>query len=507
MTDSFDEIKETMKNKNDRAIDHLKAIAIEATHDGIALLDKEGTYYYLNEAHIRIFGYESESDLKGKTWRAIYGPEEIERIETKLFPQLMADGAWSGVTVGRMKDGAPIYQHITLTTLSDGGLICITRSINEERELALRLESSNRQLSNIVASINNGIILETAERRLVTINQTLVDMFGLEVDPTQAVGMSCIDAMQIVKGNVKDPEGFIALTEDLVRLAQTAFGNPVSLKNGRELIRDFIPVHNGAQLEGFLWVYRDITDQVRRADELERLVEKERELNSLKSKFLHTVTHEFKRPVLNTLEGVSLIKMLLQDQPGAEPIQRNLDFLVQELEKLNRHVNRLVSYETLLARKSLNLRPVLVKNLISNFLNYHYRMFIMSEKFIIQDETSDQFIEADMSMFDIVLRNLVENSVKYSYANDQVIITSSLSLDQRMVIMIFDNTLKNGHLPKQDYLGQPLYRGELNDDNGLGLGLGIVENIVALHGGHTAFKVGQGRFQVTIELPVTNTAL
>lgn len=496
-----------MKNRQvNHAFGQLMAKAIETAHDGIALLDKDGVYLYLNEAHIKIFGYENESELKGRTWRAIYGPDEIQRIESVLFPLLMREGSWSGVTVGCMKNGEPIHQHITLTTLNDGGLICITRSINEERKLALRLEASNRQLNNIVANINNGIILETADRRLLSINHTLIDMFGLTIEPAHAVGTSCVDAMQLVKSNVKGPEVFIARTEQIVSETQSVMGDPVSMLSGRELVRDFIPVRNGEELEGYLWVYRDMTDQVRRAEELQRLVDKERELNNLKGKFLHTVTHEFKRPVLNTLEGVNLLKMLLQDQPGADPLQRNLDFLVQELEKLNRHVNRLVSYESLLARKSLNLRSVMVRNLISNFLNYNYRMFMISEKFEVIDETSDQHIDADMPMLDLVLRNLVENSVKYSYANDKVSIYCGPTSDGSHILISFGNVLKEGHLPKEDYLGQPLYRGELRDDNGLGLGLGIVENIVALHGGAVAFKVEEGRFQVNIELPIKSVA-
>ena len=52
----------------------LKELAISGAHDGIALLDAEGKYYYLNDAHVKPFGYAHENELIGNTWHAIYPP-------------------------------------------------------------------------------------------------------------------------------------------------------------------------------------------------------------------------------------------------------------------------------------------------------------------------------------------------------------------------------------------------------------------------------------------------
>jgi len=73
---------------------------IEAAADGIGILEGD-TYSYLNPAHVNIFGYDDPEELLGKTWQELYPPEEIERLETEIFPMLQQDGAWHGETSGK----------------------------------------------------------------------------------------------------------------------------------------------------------------------------------------------------------------------------------------------------------------------------------------------------------------------------------------------------------------------------------------------------------------------
>jgi PAS domain S-box-containing protein len=52
-----------------------KLTAIDNAFDGIALLDNEGNYMYMNKAHANMFGYDSADELHGKSWQTIYTPE------------------------------------------------------------------------------------------------------------------------------------------------------------------------------------------------------------------------------------------------------------------------------------------------------------------------------------------------------------------------------------------------------------------------------------------------
>ncbi len=480
----------------------LKALALDTAMDGVALLDSEGVYYYLNAAHVRIFGHEHESELIGNTWRCIYAEEEIARIEREVFPQLMRDGVWHGVTLGKKKDGTGVFQQLSLTSLSDGGLLCMTRSIDREVEFERELNVRTRRLQSIVGSVGEGILLETVDHEIVVLNESLKRIAGIPVEINELIGRKTFDALQALKSLVAHPDLFIREIQNNLAHGKKALGQVVVLLNGKVLSRDFIPIGHEDHLEGYLWVYRDITEQELRKEELRKLFERERELNNMKSKFVHTVSHEFKRPVLNTLRGATMLKMLMREHEGLEPLNRTVDALIDELDKLNRQVNRLVNYESLLVDQQLDLMPVNIRNLMSNFLNYNYSMFMASEKFDIHDCDSDRAILTDMNMLNLVLTNLVENAIKYTDFNSRIFIGCHVDNSKQTALFTFSNPMRSGHMVNAALLGNPMYRGSKTDDNGLGLGLAIIQSIITMHKGNITYKVENGVFMAIMSLPL-----
>lgn len=148
--------------------------AVESSMDGIALLDTAGVYYYLNQVHITMFGYEKEDELIGKTWQAIYDQPETDRINQDIFPLLTANKKWSGETIGKSKTGKPVYQEITLTLLEDGGIICICRDI-EQRIL------NRKQLrihEKIMEQTNSMLMITNRNREITWVNEAFCRTTG-----------------------------------------------------------------------------------------------------------------------------------------------------------------------------------------------------------------------------------------------------------------------------------------------------------------------------------------
>lgn len=149
-------------------------IAIASSMDGIALLNAQGQYYFLNDVHVKMFGYDSQEELIGKTWQYIYGQAEINRINNDLFPLLMANGKWSGETLGKSKTGTPVYQEISLTALPDGGLVCICRDISEKKKSREKLELQEQILKNT----NSIAIVTNADKEIVWVNAAFTRLTG-----------------------------------------------------------------------------------------------------------------------------------------------------------------------------------------------------------------------------------------------------------------------------------------------------------------------------------------
>lgn len=138
--------------EQDRAeeLTHQQIAAMKASLDGMAILDQEGKYTYLNEAHAQIYGYKSHKELVGKTWKILYSPSELKRFENDIMPAFWKAGRWRGEAMGLRQDGTLFPQEVSLTAIEGGGLVCFVRDITElkrveaERERALNLEKEAR---------------------------------------------------------------------------------------------------------------------------------------------------------------------------------------------------------------------------------------------------------------------------------------------------------------------------------------------------------------------------
>ena len=128
------------ERKRQRQEAERRSTAMEAASDGMAILDGDGVYRYVNQAHADIYGYDSPDVFLGNTWKLCYKDEELRRFETDIMPTLSEEGNWRGTATGHRADGTSFPQDLTLTALDDGSVVCVVRDITDqiEREKALR---------------------------------------------------------------------------------------------------------------------------------------------------------------------------------------------------------------------------------------------------------------------------------------------------------------------------------------------------------------------------------
>ncbi len=149
-----------------------QSTAMKAAMDGMAIHNNKVEFVYLNEAHARIYGYDSPSELIGKSWKTLYEPKEIERFEKEVFPTFQKEGKWRGEAVGKRKDGSLFPQEISLTVIEGGGLVCVVRDITDrkkaEEALYYRIE-----FEKIIDTISTQFINLTPDKIDEGINQAL----------------------------------------------------------------------------------------------------------------------------------------------------------------------------------------------------------------------------------------------------------------------------------------------------------------------------------------------
>jgi diguanylate cyclase (GGDEF)-like protein/PAS domain S-box-containing protein len=115
-------------------------VAFAASIDGMAILDADGRYLFVNPAHARLYGFGHPDELVGRSWKVLYRGDELERIEREILPEVLSRGTWRGEATGCRRDGSTFEQELSLAAFPEGGgLVCVVRDIGD-RKRAERLE-------------------------------------------------------------------------------------------------------------------------------------------------------------------------------------------------------------------------------------------------------------------------------------------------------------------------------------------------------------------------------
>ncbi len=247
-------------------------------------------------------------------------------------------------------------------------------------------------------------------------------------------------------------------------------------------------------------------EQLRQAhQEVSRALERERELNELKTRFVSMVSHEFRSPLTAIFSSAELLehygprwpeeKKLTHLQRIRDTVQRMLGLLDDVLVISRAEAGRL-AFEP----KPLDLIPF-CRSLVEEF-----QLGIGKQHRLILDLTGLKDPESlpavmDEQLLYHILANLLCNAIKYSPAGSQV----RLALrrwEERVVFEVEDHGIG---IPAADQarLFEPFHRaGNVGSTPGTGLGLSIVKRMVDLHGGAITVQseVDKGT-TATVELP------
>ena len=228
---------------------------------------------------------------------------------------------------------------------------------------------------------------------------------------------------------------------------------------------------------------------------------REKQLSAMKNDFINNITHEFKTPIATVSAAV---EALSDFNATAEKSHRYLDLSKNELQRLNGLVNNILNitlYEN--GNKTLNKTSVNIKSTINDITHAFALQNGKKIHFTFENHPDHQEINVDKELFYQALRNIIDNSIKYS--GDEVDIHVACSQkDNFVTIEITDNGIgiSSSALPK---IFDKFYRepGNGHSIKGHGLGLSYVKEIVEMHGGSVEIKSTKGNgTTVILKIPV-----
>ncbi|WP_135364851.1 PAS domain S-box protein [Halosimplex halophilum] len=161
-----------------------RSAAMEQSIDGMAILDEDGRYEFVNRAHAEVYGYDDPGAFLGERWELCYEDAEVDRLEREVLPVLAEAGDWRGEAVGRRADGSTFPQELSLTVLDDGRQVCVVRDITERKARERELERTRDLLQQAgrIASIGGWELDLTGDDPEMTWTDELYRLHGVSPD-------------------------------------------------------------------------------------------------------------------------------------------------------------------------------------------------------------------------------------------------------------------------------------------------------------------------------------
>lgn len=108
---------------------------IELAGDAIAIVAPDGTVQFANRGFAMQFGY-SRDELSGRSWRALFTDDSVDRLETTAVPTVADGWRWTGSCTGRRKSGVTFPVQVRLGGPEDGSLVFVVESLDADPEAA-----------------------------------------------------------------------------------------------------------------------------------------------------------------------------------------------------------------------------------------------------------------------------------------------------------------------------------------------------------------------------------
>lgn len=255
-----------------------------------------------------------------------------------------------------------------------------------------------------------------------------------------------------------------------------------------ELLRWLLVVIAALSLAGF-WIFllrRQVasqTSQLRKsATLLEEQLEKERELGEMKSRFVFTVSHEFRNPLAAILSCSDVLQRL-KDRMTPEDHERQIVGIQQNVRRMADTMEEVLLFgRAESGRLSCNPRPLDVKTFCQDAVD-HIRS-AGNEHSLIQLSVHEPLpvLMMDDALLGHILGNLLGNAVKYSPENVEVKLGVWFE-SAELIIRIRDSGIG---IPSEDrrHIFEPFHRGtNVGQTTGSGLGLAIADRCARAHGG------------------------
>lgn len=507
-------------------------LVYEIVTEAMIVTNGEGTIVQANPAAVALFEYEMSEliglnvdDLLPTGLRKIHAQHRSNYVKK---PQRRAMGAGLDLE-GQTKSGRKFPVEVSLNHATTNGqfhVVALISDISSRKETEARVLQINKELEEGVAQRTQELdaavkALEESQHLYTLIAQNFpegtINVLDSQFNYVFADGTefekSGIDRKKVIGLNYISlvPEEFRNHVE--AELTKVLTGVPRSFEvssKGNTYIMTAVPLYDDSEeVDRLLLVEKNISEQKQAEQDMIHALNKERELNEMKSRFVSMASHEFRTPLATILSSVNLVNRYAETN-NTQGIGKHVSRIRSSVRNLTSILNDFLSLEKLEQGKTkLRVADFSICQLARAVVEEMGDMTKLGQQIVLNccpghQECTDGVVRGlDPQLIRNVMFNLLSNAIKYSGEESEITVT--VRIDGQLTLSVKDNGMG---IPanEQHHLFERFFRAKnATNIQGTGLGLNIVQKHVDLLGGTINFesKLGVGTTFV-ISLPIEN---
>lgn len=370
------------------------------------------------------------------------------------------------------------------------------RTIDLKKEIELRetaqkaLVDSQRLYETISKNYPNGTI-SVIDNEYNTVFAEGSELKRLGLDPSQLLG-------QDYRENI--PENWKSTIE--AKLTEVFRGTEIDFEYGEDdrfyRVRCVPLVAVEGVVEQVLIVENNITQEKRAEQEMYATLNKEKQLNELKTNFVSMASHEFRTPLSSILSSAALVGKYPQTEQQDNRV-KHLNKIRNNVQNLTMILNDFLSLERIEGGYiKYNPEPTDICEFLESVVEEAQALVKPNQTVEVINKLKCADYEVDAFLLRNTLTNLISNAIKYS--DGKVIVRAEDN--HRLEISVSDTGIGIGEEDQNNLFNRFYRASNAGQIQGTGLGLNIVKRYVQLMQGEITFesKLGEGStFKVILD--------
>ena len=331
--------------------------------------------------------------------------------------------------------------------------------------LFLSVEVGRQQLESILDSTSDPILVTDHKDRLLLANPAAWKVLGINAKENKLIAIN----------EILDQPELVELLKVSVPVKDPA---EITLKNGKTFLATASSVIAEGQPIGRVCILRDVTHF--------------KELDTLKSEFVSTVSHDLRSP-LTLMRGYATMMEMAGDLNNQQ--QGYVRKIISGVENMSRLINNLLDLGRIELGVGLEVEKVPVLDILDRVVSA-LQLKASQKEIDFSLETAPNLpplIEADKDLLHQAVYNLVENALKYTPDKKSVKV-SAYAAKENIIFEIQDSGIGISEEAKE-HLFEKFFRSsqrEARTQQGTGLGLAIVRSIAERHDGRIWVESEEG---------------